>query len=265
MSLYDSNLKENERKESVFNKQLRFTLKSHFDAVSLSSEQKQALEATLLSHPVSSSLSLNESILNSFISPNRGRISFYKKIIFSHLVTAVVAIAVTLGFATYFHSANEITPAHDLISDVVNLSENLNFPADFDLDGGTLNDLPDLIHESLPNHSFSPAIPVQLAQDFSAHEGRFFLYKGEQGVGISMLPMAQNNNSTLPLRLHQGFERSQPSTLYIVKLSEKNRAAFPTQKVSRKISSASGKVKRVYAWSDGAYGYAMVQPLELGE
>ena len=233
------------------NESLRNDLKSHFHAISLSSAQKQALETSLLSYHESS----HPSKFAQFFSKNRS-------VIFSHIATAAAAIVITLGFAYYSHSTIESAP-HDLISDVVGLSDNLNFPADFNLDGN-LKDLPDLINDSLPNHSFSPAVPMQIAQDFSAYEGRFFLYKGEQGVGISVTPLS-HDNSIIPLRLHQGFERSQPSTLYIVKLSDRNRSSFPTQKVSRKIASASGKIKRVYAWRDGTYGYAMVQPLGLGD
>jgi hypothetical protein len=212
---------------------LRDEFNTYFHSISLSEAQKQALEASLLVHP---------KVKSPFV---RHFLSFHKKIIFSHLATAAAAIAITLGLNSFFNSLNE-PPPHDLISEVVGLAENLKFPADFNLNGN-LNDLPDLINDSLPNHSFTPSIPTQIAQNYSAYEGRFFLFKGEQGVGI------------------HGFEQDRPSTLYIVKLSDKNRASFPAQKTSRKISSATGKIKRVYAWRDGTYGYAMVQPLNLDE
>ncbi|MES2615106.1 MAG: hypothetical protein V4591_06810 [Bdellovibrionota bacterium] len=230
---------------------LRDELRAHFQSVSLSSAQKQAIEATLLARP-----RRRKSSFTNFITT-------YKRVLFTHFATAAAAVLVTLGVASYFDSSNE-SSLHDPVSEVVSLSDNLNFPADFNLDGN-LNDLPDLIRDSLPNHTFKPAIPAQIAQDFSAYEGRFFLYKGEQGVGISVMPASSHADTAIPLRLHQGFERKQPSTLYIVKLSDKNRSAFPFKRTSRKIASASGKIKRVYAWSDGTYGYAMVQPLGLGD
>jgi len=241
-------LEEGLEKLALDNTTLVQQFKTHFDSISLSSAQKQALEASLLSHPKP-----NSPLIAHFL-------AFHKKIILSHVMTAAAAIAVTLGLATYLHSPNETT-THDLISEVVGLSENLNFPADFNLDGN-LNDLPDLINDSLPNHSFTPAIPAQIAQNYSAYEGRFFLFKGEQGVGISVLP-SLHEDASIPLRLQQGFEHRRHSTLYIVKLSDRNRSSFPTQRTSRKISSASGKIRHVYAWRDGTYGYAMVQPLDL--
>jgi hypothetical protein len=198
-------------------------LKSYFESISLSSAQKHSLEARLLSN---SNASMGFAV--SF-----KKLASYKSILFSHFLTVVVAAAITLFVVARFHSTNDLP--HDL-------SDNLNFPADFDLDGN-LNDLPDLINDSLPNHSFSPTIPKQIAQDFSAYEGRFFLFKGQQGVGM------------------HGFKQKHPSTLYIVKLSDQNKASFPAEKMIRKVLSASGKLKRIYAWNDGAYGYAMVQPL----
>ena len=53
--------------------------------------------------------------------------------------------------------------------------------------------------------------------------------------------------------------------LYIVKLTKKNENSFPKQKILKKIQAASSKIKRVYAWRDGAYGYAMVQPQGIQE
>ena len=238
-------------------------IKAHFHSIALSHSQKLNLEHMLLSY---SPAFHSKRHSNNTQSPSaRGMYLFLKKnksVIFSHIATASAAIFITLGFAYYAHSTIESAP-RDLVSDVVSLSDNLNFPADFNLDGD-LKDLPDLIHESLPNQSFSPAIPVQIAQDFSAYEGRFFLFNGEQGVGISVLP-SSHEKSRLLLPLQKNFTPSQPSTFYIVKLSDKNKASFPAQKVTRKIASASGKIKRVYAWRNGTYGYAMVQPVEFEE
>lgn len=229
--------------------QSRHEFKKYFENIQLSEHRKKTLESLLLSQ------SRPSYFLNFF--------QFNKKVILSHFVTAAATIVITLGLAHYSNFTNEQS-VHDVISEVATLSENLNFPADFNLDGN-LNDLPDLINDSLPNHSFHPVIPSQIAQNFSAFEGRFFLYKGEQGVGISVQPSVGHLGEKIPLRLQEGFETKQPSTLYIVKLSEKNRSYFPSHKVSRKISSPSGKLKRVYAWQDGTYGYAMVQPMGLEE
>ncbi len=220
----------------------------HFNAISLSAPQKQALEALLFKNTKSSLFTFSSFLI------------YHKKIIFSHIITATAAVTMTFLTAFYFNSNNELIP-RDIISEVVNLSDNLNFPADFNLDGN-LNDLPDLINDSLPkSSSFTPRVPKQLAQDFSAYEGRFFLFKGEQGVGISVLP--STHEEPIPMRLHEGLGHNQSSTLYIVKLSEKNKSSFPSQKTSRKIYSALGKLKRVHTWREGTYGYAMVQPFAL--
>lgn len=73
------------------------------------------------------------------------------------------------------------------------------------------------------------------------------------------------NNLHIPLRLQDSLSQKKSSTVYIVKLSDKNNSSFPSHRMTRKILSASGKIKRVYAWRDATYGYAMVQPLELEE
>jgi hypothetical protein len=240
----NENLKNNENELDASQNTSIHDVKNYFESISLTSSQKMNLESILLAKSPSFL-----SILINFYSKQ-------KLIIFSNFVTAMASIVVTLGLV---YVANEFSfnLSQDVLTEADNLSENLNFPADFNLDGN-LNNLPDLINDSLPNKSFTPKIPTNIAKDYSAYEGRFFLYKGDQGVGITVSP--SQNLANFPVRLEQGLSRKGNSTLYIVKLSDKNKSCFPIKKTSRKIYSSSGKSKRIYAWREGFYGFAIIQP-----
>jgi len=223
-------------------------VKNHYNQVSLSSDQKRMLEHLLLNKAQKEK---NQYFIN-LIQKFKNVYHKNEKKVFSHFITAAVAASVTFGLLHVFENSN-----YDFISEMVSSMQDANaMPPDFDLVGDS-NALPQLSMDSLPDQSFEPVIPKQLAQSYSAYEGRFFLYKGQQGVSITMEP----NQNIQKTKLQQ----SKPSVLYIVKLTKKNENSFPKQKILKKIQAASSKIKRVYAWRDGAYGYAMVQPQGIQE
>ncbi|BBH53835.1 hypothetical protein [Fluviispira sanaruensis] len=230
------------------------TIKNHFETFSLTKDKKNELELLLLksdnfSHRTAIS---HNKLLN--LKKFKGILIKNQKFIFSHLGVAAIAAIVTFATLEGFESNN-----HDILSEMAFLPDSESLPADFDLVGDAAA-LPQLTLESLPNQAFKPVIPKKIAQKYEANEGRFFYLKGQQGVSISMKPLAP----TLPHSTSE-IHSTRPSTLYIVKLSQKNENAFPKQRVLRKITSSTGKVRRVYAWQDGAYGYAIVQPQNISD
>jgi hypothetical protein len=225
-------------------------VREHMNCYVLSSHQKAKLQFLLLNKEQNiSEVSFLKKILNFF--------QDHRSFVVSHVMTCLVSVFVTLG-SVYILNNFSFKDVPDPLSEVASFSDNLKFPADFNLDGN-LNDLNDLIHDSFPSHSFAPSIPSNIAKDYSAYEGRFFLYKGEQGVGIQMKP-SRNLVEDLPVRLQQGFQNNSGSMLYIVKLSEKNRATFPIHKTAHKIVSPSGKTQKILTWREGFYGFAIIQP-----
>jgi hypothetical protein len=233
-------------------------VKNYFTELRLSPEKRRSLEQMLLR----ASFEEEKQNLNFLRSKSLFLISFCKKFLmnnkkqlFSHLIVALAASASSVAFY-YFSEKNKVDFVSELVS---SLQDAVTLPPDFDLVGDS-NALPQLSIDSLANHSFQPTIPPQLAQTYSAYEGRFFLYKGQQGVSITMEPHA----SSLPA-FSSKISPPKPAVLYIVKLSQKNENLFPKKKVLKKIHSSSAKINKVYAWRDGAYGYAMVQPQIMGE
>ncbi|KAB8029790.1 hypothetical protein [Fluviispira multicolorata] len=230
------------------------TIKSHFDTHSLSKDKKIQLEQMLLQRQLSP--------LKSISSINKGKLYFRtckaillknQKYILTHCVAASAAALLTFSLLGGFENNH-----HDILSEMAFLPDAGTLPADFDLVGDATA-LPQLSLESLPNQSFEPVIPKKITQKYTANEGRFFYLKGQQGVSISMQPIAGLPHATSNIHMDR------PSTLYIVKLSQKNESDFPKKRILRKIISSTGKVRRIYAWQDGAYGYAMVQPQNISD
>ena len=183
-----------------------------------------------------------------------GFLAQYFKLILSHSAIAFAAAVLTFGIVAFYYDKQKTN--HDFVSELASLPDSDSMPPDFDLVGDA-SALPTLSAESLEGQAFQPVIPQQIAQSYSAYEGRFFQMKGQQGVSIAMEPafgLSPDLLSTVMLK-----HKARPTTLYIVKLSDKNSASFPKEKTLHKIQSALGKMKRIYAWRDGAYGYAMVQ------
>lgn len=220
-------------------------VKKHFQKHSVSSQRKRHLEELLLN----SGKQKNIKFFNNLTQKLKKVYLPSKKIYLSHVVTALVAASTTFFFLNVFENSN-----HDFISEMVSALQDANaLPPDFDLVGDS-SALPQLSMDSLPNQSFEPVIPQQLAQSYFAAEGRFFLFKGLQGVSIKMEPNLLNKKVI----------RKKPATLYIVKLSKKNEN-FPKKNVLKKIQASATKIKKVYAWREGAYGYVMVQPIAANE
>lgn len=231
----------------ITNEKWKEQVKEHFQEFSLSSEKAHALEHLLLTAQKQENTKIF-SILHKKLSLVYHR---HKKNYLSHIVTALLAASTTFFLVQYFENTR-----HDFIGEMVSSLQNANaMPADFDL-VGDFTALPQLSVDSLADQSFAPEIPQQLAQTYSAAEGRFFLFKGLQGVSINMEPHLLPKSSP---------QKSKSAVLYIVKLTKKNENSFPKQKVLKKIQASASKIKKIYAWREGSYGYAMVQPFNSNE
>lgn len=248
--------------ETGFSEADRAAVQAYFRQCGLSSQQKLSLERQLLSQPTpSDALRRTPLRLAWFL------LGFCRDAVRSwpRLTTAGASTLLTAALCfTLFYGRQAYQPEPDPLFNVANLSENLEFPADFNLEGD-LDELPDLVEDTLPDRSFFPQVPRQLVNNFSAYEGRFFMFHGEQGVGIRVQPIkpaASAGSANLARRVATAGKvrpADTHATLYIVKLSEKNGATFPKRRVASRVLSASGKIKRISAWREGAYGYAMVQ------
>jgi hypothetical protein len=216
----------------------------YFHNISLSKQTKHSLEHLITHTPFSQKCHFLHKVKHSFF--NKLNFSYFKKKkkFITHFTTACFSALTTWATIKFFENVS-----HDFIIDMVaTVQDSRTLPPDFDLVGDA-SGLPELSLESLPNQAFTPHIPNQLSQFYSASEGRFFLYKGLQGVSINLHSNTNNKSNLLP----------HPATLYIVKLTKNNLESFPKQKVLKRIKSSSSKANRVYAWRDDVYGYAMVQ------
>lgn len=238
----------NDPKIQNTNEDWKEQVKNHFHEFSLSPEKKRDLEHLLLFPEKQKNIKFFNILNQKLLQVYRQN----KKIYFSHFMTAILAASATFFLINVFENSN-----HDFISEMVSSLQDANaMPPDFDLVGDSTA-LPQLSIDSLPNQSFEPVIPQQLAQSYSASEGRFFLFKGLQGVSINLEPNNRINKKSLT--------KQRPTVLFIVKLSKKNENSFPKQKILKKIQASASKIKKIYAWREGAYGYAIVQPISSNE
>lgn len=235
-------------------------LKDYFQENKLSYQQKKNLETMLRSahsNPVHSAGFLFE--LN--LKEKTKLIVFYfifyikkiKSVFFPSIVFASCFVSVCFLGAHFFVAKQD----QDVLSEVAAAShEKKQNGVEFDLNGD-LDNLQDWIDDLLSeDNSFSPDLPKQLVENYEAHKGHFFLYQGHQGVSIKIKPSA--------LAMPYGGKWDD-SILYIVQLDKNMESSFPKERVLRKIRSSTGKIRSIFAWREGAYGYAMVQPALFSE
>jgi hypothetical protein len=162
-----------------------------------------------------------------------------------YAIAAVMAAGLTaVGFV-------ETSTQSDPLSEITNLPGPRALPADFDLEGDP-DAFSQLMGEIFPKSDvFASALPKEMLRGFKPSEGRFFTWNGQPGVSIQLLESNATNNGT--------------TLLYVVKLGEEVVKSFPKEKTSTKLTSKSGKQKRVNFWRDDNYGYAMVQTASLGD
>jgi len=154
----------------------------------------------------------------------------------------VALLFCALGFGAALCLKDMWDPGVDPVADIVSIPNSTLYPADFDLQGDS-SALGQAVAQVFRPDQFLPRIPHQIGDQYRPTEGRFFSWEGSDGVVIQL------DNEKMP----------QDSEIYIVRLSEKSKPKFTTQTVTKKIKAQSGEVKKVYAWRDEAYAYAMVQ------
>jgi hypothetical protein len=156
-----------------------------------------------------------------------------------YFVTAISAAALTLAVVNW----ND-TEA-DALDEV--LTAGSTYPPDFDLEGDA-SSLHEVMRDLLPKEVFNPQIPLVVKQNYFPADGRFFTWRGESGVRI-----------TLKQPSVKGKRKRAGDALFIVRLNDRNTKKFPAKKVTKRIANQTGREKTVQTWREGHYGYALVQ------
>ena len=167
-----------------------------------------------------------------------------------YLASVVLAASVTFAIMDAGTESE-----NDPIAELANQPGPKSLPADFDLEGNA-DAFGELMQEAFPKQEFMLSqLPKEVMGGYKPSEARlFFTGSGQPGVSIQLLNPTnkQDANST--------------TILYIVQLSDSNSKGFPKErKLIRNLVSKSGKQKRVNAWRDEKFGYAMVQSVALSD
>ncbi len=157
--------------------------------------------------------------------------------------TAAVAAA-ALTFAILEINKDQSDPIEEL-SNVGTKS----YPPDFDLDGDATS-FQGIVQELMPDEPFTAEIPLHIQSKFAPSDGRFFTWAGESGVRIRLVNSKNGNPN---------------NALYIVRLPKNALAQFPKEKIERSLAGTTGNKKKVKAWRDGKYGFALVQYVATNE
>jgi hypothetical protein len=208
----------------------------YFENVELSPKRSRELEALLRSTPLS---------LPNPIGQPRLWLAPLKRIHNSGIGYATAAIAA----AAFTFAVMEIDKeSKDPIEELANVATK-PYPPDFDLDGDATS-FQSIVQELMPDESFTVEIPQHIQAKFAPSDGRFFTWAGESGVRIRLVNNKNGNTN---------------NALYIVRLPKNALKQFPKEKVERNLASASGNKKKVKAWRDGKYGFALVQYVATNE
>ena len=237
----------------------KLEVRSHYATASLSEQSKERFLASIQQSTVASRLLKNE---NSLLLLSKNKDFSFKNILnklhntgAGYALTASVAAVLTAGFLL-FSETNRTDPSPG-IAEFASQMIARPYPADFDLEGDS-SGLKEALQEVFPQKElFLPELPREVLGDYKPSEGRFFMWSGEPGVSIQL----QAANS-------KGLEASsqKPATIYIVKLSEKNRDDFPKKQTTKRLANkAGGKSRKIDVWRDENFGYAMVQTVAMSE
>ena len=227
---------------SFLKKNTKRQIQNYVSQNSLSSQASKKLESTLLNYniqlkPVGSQK--NYFLFRYFY---RSPILFVFSVLFLFLILSV----------TLFFPEKNIPKKGNFLIDVEQMHEVSFLPADFNLDGNFSN-FSLVLKDTWKGKPFTPTIPKLITDDFTGFQGRFFTIKGNPAVGIHLKKSKHSHfhRPISPFDIQKGM-------LYIMKLS-RNQQNFPKTKTLEKIKSSSGKMHKIMAWSEGIYGYAMVE------
>lgn len=234
---------------SIWKRQVRDT----FSSVRLESKKAQDLENLLLSTELD-----GVSRRRRFSSKNLG--IFFNKL--HNAGVGYVTTAMVAAFAAFMMMPDENGDGDPILEWASSQPGLKGFPADFDLEGDPTA-FPEMMEEFFTKEAFHPAIPQQIQAHYAPSEGRFFAIAGSPAVSIQLKDMSAVQSASDALA--NTPENSKNATLYIVKLSDAVSKKFPKDKVSKRIKGPAGKVKKINAWREGKYGFAVVQVLASNE
>lgn len=210
----------------------KLQVRAHFGSVQLSEQKQNEFEKLLLGSDASPSVSGKKELLKpSWIQTVRKSVGY--------LATAAAAAGLALFFT------ESISTDNDLLAELASVPAVRSYPPDFDLEGDA-SALGEIVQEVFPTETFDVSLPEHVKSEYAPREGRFFTWAGGPGVSIRLT----SNKPESRLRGN--------TFLYIVKLSGKNERRFPKDRVVRR-SSNNGREKKIHAWREGKYGFAIVQ------
>ncbi|NBO39209.1 hypothetical protein EBU99_11570 [bacterium] len=225
---------QNPREVPTWKKQVH----DYFNKNELSTESRSRLRAALL---LASSPSTHQPKQTLITIPPSTR---WKNPVLSSILSAALAASFTFLMVK---PASEETL--DPIAELTQLPGPKVYPPDFDLEGDS-RAMHDIVYELFADKNFFVSdLPAQVLAEYKPSEGRFFSWDGEPAVSIQM-----HHQNTAQAKKANG-----PTTLLIVKLSEKSQRKFPNEKLTRKVAGKAGKMRKVKVWREGNFGYAMVQ------
>jgi hypothetical protein len=166
-----------------------------------------------------------------------------------YLLSAGLAAVATFGLVSVDSESSS-----DPIAELANQPGPRGLPADFDLEGDP-DAFAELMQDAFPKKDFMLSqLPKEVLKGYKPSEARlFFTGSGQPGVSIQLNSSNKADNGAITM-------------LYIVQLGENNSKGFPREKkVTRNLVSRAGKQKRVNAWRDEKFGYAMVQQMALSD
>ena len=227
----------------------------HFSEIKFSPESSAKLENLLLSADFSDTSETQKN--STVVQPNGAAVSLQRSF-FSRLQRwglGYVLSAVAAAGITFVVVEGRQEDPQDPIAELTSQPGSRYYPPDFDLEGDA-SALKDILTDVFAEQNFFAAdIPKNIQALYSPSEGRFFSWDGEPAVSIQLQSSKELPNSVL----------NPPATLYIVKLSTKSAGRFPKEKLTKRIASKAGKMKKVNVWREGKYGYAMVQLVAVNE
>ncbi len=208
-------------------------VREHFEQIEVSEIQSAALESLLFKAPVKTNF-------------YRAPLVLFNRMKLGYVFTAALSAALT--FLVIGTPDDSIDPITELASQ----PGPRTFPADFDLEGDPTG-FREIMKDAVSPGSFQADLPSELKGQYIPGVGRIFSWSGGTGVSIQLHASHTDFNGLAP---------SGSTTLYIVQLSGKTDLQFPQGKTTKRVKNA-GKLKKVNAWREGKYGYAVVQSVAV--
>lgn len=226
-------------------------------SVSYSASQRSSLRDSLLSAARQSG-QISDPVAHVVAARHQHK-PWWKRYGLDYLAVAFVAAGLAMAVLPSFK--NSSGENNEALADLLSAPTMRSYPPDFDLEGDATA-LGDIMQDVFPAEAelpFKAEFPSHLAVKFKPTEGRFFTWAGEPGVSIRLTPTALTRVSSNLPSAAAGTLSSHATTLFIIKLNGIAEQKFPKERLVKRMTSRTGKDRRVHVWRDGNYGFAIVQ------